>query len=351
MKKMLEAECIFGLMKKMLVLTIVLISACQPVQNQPSEQPANPETYTIAFGSCNKEDLPQVMWQDIINQDPDLWIWLGDNIYGDSEVIDTLRTKYQKVLKEPGYQQLKAKASVIGTWDDHDYGKNDGGYEFVSKEESQQAFLDFFDVPENDPRRTRKGVYSKYEVEVGTLKVKVLLLDSRYHRDTVDRVDGVYQTNDSGTVLGAAQWNWLENELTDSEADVHIIGNGIQYLAQDHRFEKWANFPNERQKLLELIAKSQAKGVVLLSGDRHIAEVSEVQIERMDYPIRDITASGLTHSYEKAGDEPNRHRVSPLIGMKNFGTITISSAGTQALLEVQLKGLNDTTFYAAQWKY
>ena len=335
----------------MLVLTIVLISGCQPSEQSPTETPITSEVFTIAFGSCNKEYLPQVMWQDIIHQDPDLWIWLGDNIYGDSEVIDSLKAKYQKVKSEPGYQQLKSVADIIGTWDDHDYGKNDGGYEFTAKEGSQQAFLDFFDVPQDDPRRTREGVYSKYDYTLGYLKIKVLLLDSRYHRDTVDRIDGVYQTNETGTVLGEAQWSWLEKELTQSEADVHIIGNGIQYLAQEHRFEKWANFPNERKKLLDLIAKSKAKGVVLISGDRHIAEVSEVHVEGMEYPVRDITASGLTHSYEQAGDEPNRHRISPLIGMKNFGLITISASEAQVLLDVKLKGLNDTTFYSSQWKY
>jgi len=337
----------------MLPIIISIFISCQPqkeVANNNTDQ-LDDADFVIAFGSCNRADLPQVMWPEIIKTEPDLWIWLGDNMYGDSESMDTLRKKYDQVANTPGYQQLKAKAEITGTWDDHDYGKNDGGKEFKFKEGSLQAFLDFFEVPKDHPRRSRRGAYSSTEHQIGDVTIKVILLDSRYHRDSVARVDGVYQTNDTGTILGQEQWDWLKNELTNSNADIHIVGNGIQYLAQDHRFEKWANFPKERERLIRLIAESKAKGVILLSGDRHIAEVSEIEQEGLLYPLRDITSSGLTHSYEEAGDEPNRYRVSPLIGQKNFGLLKVSDLKGQVRVNVSLKGLSDTTFYQAQWTY
>ncbi len=335
-------------MKPSPALIILLLWACQPV-SEPQE--TNKSAIVFAFGSCNRTDLPQVLWQDIINEAPDVWIWLGDNMYGDSDNVDTLVQRYSEVLATPGYQKLQSIAEIIGTWDDHDYGKNDGGVEYIGKEASQQAFLDFLKVPKNDPRRSRKGIYSSEIYEVADRKIKVILLDSRYHRDAVLRIEGVYQQNDTGTVLGEEQWLWLEKELTDTDADIHLIGNGIQYLSWEHRFEKWDNFPNERKRLMRLIASSQAKGVILLSGDRHVAEVSEVLPEGIRYPIRDVTASGLTHSYESAGNEQNRHRISPLIGQKNFGLLKISANGEQTEVVVSLKGLNDTTFYTAKWLY
>ncbi len=337
-------------MKKSLT-TITLLFLIASSLNAQSEDDSSSNTFTVAFGSCNREDLPQVMWPFINMENPDLWIWLGDNIYGDSDVMDTLIAKYDRVLAEPGYQDLMSKAEILGTWDDHDYGKNDGGVEFWAKEGSQQAFLDFIGVSGDDTRRWRKGVYSSKQFAVGTSKIKVILLDSRYHRDPIERVEGVYQPNSTGTVLGSEQWQWLEDQLTDSEADVHLIGNGIQFLAEQHRFEKWANFPNERKKLLELIAKTKPRGVILMSGDRHIAEISEVEVDGLGYPVRDITASGLTHSYEEAGDEQNKLRISPLIGMKNFGLLKFSSTEMGTDVVVALKGLNDTTFYEARWTY
>ena len=68
---------------------------------------------------------------------------IGDNIYGDSEDVAVLREKYGMLGAEPGFQTLRMQTPVLATWDDHDYGINDGGAEFVSKVESQKAFNDF----------------------------------------------------------------------------------------------------------------------------------------------------------------------------------------------------------------
>nr|WP_254448622.1 alkaline phosphatase D family protein [Spirosoma rhododendri] len=115
---------------------------------------------TIAFGSCSRQSLPQPLWDDIVAAKPDLWIWLGDNIYGDSESMDTLRAKYALQKSNPIYQQLRQSTPILGVWDDHDYGVNDGGKEYPRRRESQQVMLDFLDVPANDPRRTQEGAYS-----------------------------------------------------------------------------------------------------------------------------------------------------------------------------------------------
>ena len=78
----------------------------------------------IAFGSCSDEDKPQSLWDDILADDPDLWIWLGDNVYADTENMDTMRAKYNKQKSNPIYQQLIKSAQIEGTWDDHDFGPN-----------------------------------------------------------------------------------------------------------------------------------------------------------------------------------------------------------------------------------
>lgn len=327
------------------LLLSLLFTTCQ------NRQLTENESLSIAFGSCNDQDLPQPLWKEILKVQPDLWVWLGDNIYGDSEVSDTLVNKYKRQLLQSDYQKLRASSEILGIWDDHDYGKNDGGKEYIGKVASQKAFLDFFDVPENDVRRNRKGVYSAHQYSVGTVTVKIILLDARYHRDSISKIDGVYQPNSMGTVLGQEQWAWLEEELVNSEADIHILGGGIQFISWEHRFEKWGNFPNERNRLFNLIASTGAKGVILLSGDRHLAEVSAINWPGVSYPIRDITSSGLTHSYEEIESEPNQHRISPLIGLKNFGWIEITPAQNKIVIDVALKGQNDTTFFDTQWTY
>ncbi len=138
---------------------------------------------TIAFGSCNKHDEPQPLWADILAQQPDLWVWLGDNVYGDTKNMRKLAQKYREQLARPEYQELLTEVPVIGTWDDHDYGVNDGGKAFGPKEASRDLMLEFLHVPQGRPVWDRQGAYQSYTFGPAGQRVKVLLLDTRYFRD------------------------------------------------------------------------------------------------------------------------------------------------------------------------
>ena len=302
----------------------------------------------IAFGSCNRESLPQVMWQEILATKPNVWIWLGDNIYGDTEDMAVLKEKYDLQKSNEDYQQLREQAAIVGIWDDHDYGVNDGDKNYPFKKESKALMLDFLDVPNDNPVRTHEGAYNAYTFGEGQQKVKVILLDGRTFRDTLQQRQNDYQRyypNTEGDMLGETQWTWLENELKNSDASVHLIGCGIQMIAEEHGFEKWANFPKARKRLLALLQKTTPKRPVLLSGDRHIGEISKLEVEGLALPLYEVTSSGLTHSYEKAGDEPNQHRVSPLIGQKHYATIDFDwKEDDKVNLTLQIRGLEGKIF-------
>ena len=324
-------------------LSIFFISCNQQQDN------LNPEI-KIAFGSCSNQRLPQVMWPAINANKPDLWIWMGDIIYMDSDSLELTKEAYQIQKNNPEYQILMDSTEIIGVWDDHDYGLNDGGKEWDVKDEKKELMLDFLDEPENSPRLKHNGVYISYDYSLkGGHDVKVILLDGRYFRDTLtySPIKGRrYDPNPygQGTFLGKEQWKWLEKELKHSKADLNIIVSGVQVLSEEHGFESWGgNFPHERDKLFDLLKSSGAKNVLFLSGDRHVAEISKTDIDGLDYPIYDITSSGLTHSYEGA-DEPNKYRVSPLIDQMNFGILTIKPAGKKISVEVELRGVADTLF-------
>jgi len=221
------------------VLYVLLIGCQSPkttvstTQNQ-SQQVSQKVLTTIAFGSCSDQKRPQPLWDDIVAQKPDLWIWLGDNIYGDSQNMDTLRAKYNLQKSNPVYQQLRQSTPIIGVWDDHDYGVDDGGKEYPMREESQQVMLDFFDVPTDSPLRQQEGGYSVYTYGPKGKRVKVILLDGRYFRDPLKKDGKANVPDPTGDVLGEAQWQWLEEQLNTSDADMHIIGSGIQVLPEEH---------------------------------------------------------------------------------------------------------------------
>ncbi|MEP5829733.1 MAG: alkaline phosphatase D family protein [Maribacter dokdonensis] len=282
--------------------------------------------FVIAFGSCNRVDLPNLLWDDIFNTEPDVWIWGGDNIYADTDDMKALRAMYDQQKKEPGYKKLAQITDVLGTWDDHDYGLNDGGVEFKAKDASQQEFLNFMNVPESSELRKRKGVYNSKNYVIDGHEVRIILLDTRYFRTPLTpdtETDKRIKPNEYGvgTILGDTQWNWLEKELQNSTADFNIIVSSIQYLSQEHGFEAWGNFPHEVDRLAKLIEDTKPKGVVVLSGDRHISEFSKINLEGIDYPLIDFTSSGLTHAYREFSGEPNKYRVGEVVYTESFGIL------------------------------
>lgn len=305
-----------------------------PVANEPLTR--------IAFGSCNRQAEPQPLWNDIRAANPDLWIWLGDNIYADTKDMTAMASMYARQQRHSGYRALRQQTPVIGTWDDHDYGANDAGRLYPKRDSSQQLFLDFLGVPENHPRRERDGVYSAHTFGPPGKQVKVILLDTRYHRDPLTpntTSDQRYVPNEEGDILGDEQWAWLEEELRTSDAQIHLIGTSIQAIPEQHNWEKWANFPQSRERFFDVLRRTEAPGVLLLSGDRHHAELSRME-DPLDYPLYELTASGLTHHAPKH-NEPNRHRLGrPLIAL-NYGLITIDWNAEPVTLRLQVRGANN----------
>lgn len=289
----------------------------------------------IAFGSCCRESKPAPILDAVNGYDPNLWIWLGDNIYGDTMDLKKLEKKWEKQKNRKSYQKLLRNSIVIGAWDDHDYGKNDAGKELLIKKESQQLFLDFLDIRKKDPLRKQEGTFYSRVYGPKMKQIKIISLDTRYHRD---------ELGTDGTILGEVQWHWLEKELLESNAQVNLIVSSIQLVPREHRFEKWANFPTELQRFYQLLAKEGIPPVTILSGDRHLAEIS-VEENDTPYPLYDITSSSLNIPIKKNQNEKNSRRIDDTenIDDVNFGTIDIDWSTSPPTLSVEIKGEKGNT--------
>jgi len=307
----------------------------------------------ITFGSCNKIQMPQTMWSGIAANNPDLWIWLGDIIYADTTDMQALAAHYKRLKTNPEYKKLRAKAQIVGVYDDHDYGVNDGCKNYPNKRGSKKCLLDFLDIPANSPVRRREGAYQSYTFGKGGQRIKVIIMDTRYFRDTLapdPSKQKRYLPNTTGDMLGEAQWQWLEKELKNSPANLNILCSSVQVLADEHGFEKWGNFPNARKRLLALIASAKPKNLLILSGDRHMAEISKMELQGMSYPIYDFTSSGLTH-IRSGHTETNHLRVGELIIKKNFGLLKIRWEGERPVVTMQIRGNNNELFQETVVKY
>jgi alkaline phosphatase D len=311
----------------------------------------------IAVGSCADQNKPCPIWGRIADQKPDLLVLLGDNIYADLEdgkltppaKPDKIAACYKELAAVPAFKALRESTRILATWDDHDYGHNDAGVEYEFKDESQKLFLDFFGVPADSPRRARKGVYHAETFGPEGKRVQVIMLDGRYHRSQLTKgppatfpgytgriAPYLPNTAADATLLGDEQWKWLEEQLRQP-ADVRVIASGIQVISEDHPFEKWANLPAERDRLYKLIRDTRANGVVIVSGDRHLGELS-LDPDSVGYPLYDLTTSGLNQGAKRwRPAERNRHRVAGMPFGDNFGVIAIDWEAADPAVSLQLR--------------
>ncbi|TWU08159.1 endonuclease/exonuclease/phosphatase family protein [Stieleria varia] len=302
----------------------------------------------IAFGSCIKQDLDCPILETISDQHPELVLFLGDNIYGDTSDIGLLRQKYAKLGDKPEFQRLVAAARVMATWDDHDYGLNDGGNDFEIRDESQAAFMDFWQVPQQSPRRKSPGVYDASVFGPPDKRLQVIMLDTRYFRSPLKkgekRVGGVYEPDDAAdkTMLGEAQWAWLAKQLRQP-AEVRLVVTSIQCIASSAGQETWANLPRERQRLFDLIKQTQAKGIVLLSGDRHWSELSRLDKSIVGYPLYELTSSSFNQNHPRGTPTENHYRADPKTYHRpNYGLIEIDWSGPSPSIRLQIRNLQST---------
>ncbi len=319
----------------------------------------------IAFASCAREREEQPLWSEIAATKPDLFLFIGDNHYADVwekdgkmgmrpvEKVERIYEAYEALAAKPGFAALRATVPLMATWDDHDYGANDAGKEFSLREESKKAFFDFYGEPAGSPLREQPGVYSVKSFGKEGRRVQVIMLDTRFNRDSLELATPEQRGNRRGpyratadstkTLLGAAQWAWLGEQLREP-ADVRLIVSSIQVVADEHGFETWGNFPHERRRLYDLIDSTNATGVVFLSGDRHLTEISTDRggdhRNAGPYPMWDFTSSGLNLKPGIVTDA-NALRVGPVRREATFGTVKINWGATADQTSIELTALGD----------
>lgn len=204
---------------------------------------------------------------------------------------------------------------------------NDGGKYVTEKDIRQDMYLDFLDggreLQEFEALRKRDGLYHHRDIMIDRQKVRLILLDTRTHRDSTwirsvgestlplsalvaaaIRVSTAllgFGRDYGGDVLGEQQWQWLEEVLRTSDADYHVVVSSIQVLTANPVFESWTHFPVSKRRLMDILLSVNPRGFVFISGDVHFAEFNQVIIREKGTgskvgSVFEVTSSGLTHS-------------------------------------------------------
>lgn len=264
-----------------IIILILPASAIKAETNQ-SKLKSIRELKKFAFGSCNSAYRSQPLWSYIKKENPQLWMWGGDNIYADTSDPEVLVSHYKKQNSIPDYQNLISKIPIIGIWDDHDYGYDNADYSNPFKVEAQKEFLDFILEPLESIRRSQRGVYTSYEFGPPERLVKIIMLDNRYFLNSPEA---------DGMILGEEQWRWLENQIRGSKAKVHFIVSGLSVLSPKIRVtEEWRDHSAAFSRLLDLFKFYNPSGTVFLTGDKHLSTIFKNE------GFLEFMSSGLTHS-------------------------------------------------------
>lgn len=308
------------------------------------------EDTRILFGSCLHQDQPAPILSAINQEQADLFVFLGDNIYGDTTDMAVMKEKYERQKARPAVAALMQSTPTVAIWDDHDYGGNDAGAEYPQKEASRQLMLDFWSEPEDSERRHQPdGIYTTYWLESHGKRIQILLPDLRWNRPALNRISdqeylrdkkpqnlGPYRPSSDSheSMLGETQWRWLENELL-KPADLRILGSSIQLLSLQTGWESWANFPYDRKRLLHLIGMHHINNLIVISGDSHFGEVSKLDLPD-DQVLWEVTSSGLTREWNQPA--PNQRRVGTPYTSVNYGEIQVN--WSSATIDLRLKDID-----------
>ena len=287
--------------------------------------------YKFGLGSCLDQRVNQDIWSSIKKENVDGFIFLGDNVYGDTPSGKLLKMKAAYEIQQTKLPKwLMSKKEILAIWDDHDFGINDGGGDYPFKKEAQKLFLEFWKISKLDARSNREGIYFKQTKQIEDIEIEIIGLDTRYFRSPLKGKNKSYEKNmDSGaTILGSDQWMWLEQSIYNSTAEVIVILSSIQILATNHPYEKWNNFPLERERLLKLIAGASKNKIILaVSGDRHRSGIYE-----NDYFV-EITSSSLNKSASK-NIETDPLLLGETYPKKNYGTLDIEPSKNKITLSI-----------------
>jgi len=306
--------------------------------------------FSFLTGSCSYFNEPEFdrpgtpygkdasIFNTMANEKAAFMLWLGDAWY--TREVDYYsnwglwyRASHDRSV--PELQDFLKSMPHFATWDDHDYGPNDIGKNYILKETSRTVFNSYFCNP--SAGENGQGIYTM----TSWGDADIFLTDNRWWRSAdllPDSVNG--KPNPEKKMLGDQQMEWLKNSLLYSTATFKIIVVGSQVLNPVSPFDKWRDFPSEYQELMDFLTEQKINGVLFLTGDRHHSEI--IKVERPGtYPLYDITVSPLTSGTHVFGaaEKNNPYRVFGLDQHQNYGRFSFSGPRGSRKLMVEFLGV------------
>jgi len=283
---------------------------------------ATPERLKFAFASCQHYEQGFFgAHRHIAAEAPDLVAFLGDYIYesswgrehvrkhsgGEPYTLAEYRARYALYKSDPDLQAAHAACPWIVTWDDHevdnDYADDrpeDGmpRERFLERRAAAyRAYYEHMPLPERmKPKGPDMRIYT--QLGWGTL-ARFYVLDDRQYRswqacprpnrrggsNTVNVAECEALGNPNRSMLGRAQEHWLSAALAQSGARWNLIAQQTRMAQFDQLpgegrrawTDGWDGYPAARARLFDALLEHRVANPVVLGGDVHLFNVSELK--------------------------------------------------------------------------
>lgn len=296
----------------------------------------------ILVASCMNDtynEIGNAIWPKAFSHKPDVVFLIGDNLYADiysgiyigariPSTPDHLWRRHVDHAMVMKLYRMKHLTPIFVTWDDHDYGLNDGDKNYKYKIQAKKIFNSFFPVYENDYLKLGHGVGSALSFK----NYHFYFLDGRSFRDSSKNKDGYH--------LGTKQRKWLYSNLKKHNGQQWLI-LGDQFFGGYHPYESFEGLHPKRFKEFLDQLKNLEKDIVFLSGDRHLIEVMKIDKKHVGVNTYEYTVSGVhTKTYEGAlKRDPNPRRVDGFDGKENYAIIEVFDKNKINFKAYSLNGL------------
>ncbi|NOY06021.1 MAG: alkaline phosphatase family protein [Chlorobi bacterium] len=294
----------------------IAVGSCAYINDRPYDRPGKP------YGGDYK------IFTSMYEKHPDMMLWLGVNVYlrePDWNTWTGITYRYTHDRSIPEMQPFLGSVHHYAIWDDHDFGPNNSDRGLWNKDMTLKAFKLFWGNPSFGVNG-KPGITTTFQWS----DVQFFLLDDRYYRTPNRRRTG------PRTILGEEQFEWLIDALVSSQATFKIIAIGGQVLNPVARYENYATYAEERNRLIEAITKEQVRGVLFLTGDRHHTELTALP-RSGSYTLYDLTVSPLTSGSHDASKEANYLRVpGTLVGEQNFAVLEVKGPRKNRVMTMRI---------------
>lgn len=231
--------------------------------------PEGAATFTFAFSACAETGSNADVFHTIREEAPLFFLSTGDFVYADIEENETdlFREAFDITLTSPAQSALYRSVPIAYIWDDHDFGPNNSDRTSPGREAAQKNYRAL--VPHYSLAGLDDDGAIAQTFTVG--RARFIMTDNYSYRDPDDAPDGPEKT-----MLGAAQKDWLKQELLASNGTYPVIVwvNSQPWISvPGSDGDGWGPFATEREEISRFIVDNDIRGLVMLSGDAHMLAI------------------------------------------------------------------------------